>query len=140
MTVKALVWYIVILVTGFLALHVYFPPFFAENVRTGPAFRATDDSLFKNQWKSQSGRDSAKHVRDTVTPAFAESGPEIFTFRGPSANTQRLLVRIMYSKMINIMLIWHKMLNFKKTHSGISGQTQTLAMTIIKIIHELLFI
>lgn len=44
--------------------------------------------MFRNQRKSGSGREAAKHVRDTTVLSFAESGPEMVTFRGPSANTQ----------------------------------------------------
>lgn len=65
-TVYSLVWYIEMLVTGFVALHVYSPSFSlaARKVMTEPFFRAADDWL-KNQWKSQSGRESAEQVRDT---------------------------------------------------------------------------
>lgn len=39
--------------------------------------------------KSQAGLEEAEHTSLTKVPTSAESGPEMFTFRGPSASTVR---------------------------------------------------
>lgn len=72
-------------------------------MKTGPVFITTDGSeeLEKYHWKSQSGRESAEQVRDTLLPIPAESGPVICMFVGPSAN--RELVRMVHCKIMNII-------------------------------------